>query len=125
MDALTLVEYAREAGLQLEVVAGTMKVKGPKRLSGIVQLLRVNKAEIVQLLSPTAASSNVGCGEKISGDGDTTSNKTVSDEVLSPAYKAEPSFQGVEDEPNIVSLELARFWLDCLQDGGAVVRLVD
>jgi len=51
MDAVTLLERARAAGLSLEVDGDRLRVRGPKSAEPVVQLLAAHKAEIMRLLT--------------------------------------------------------------------------
>src|SRR5436305_1221930 len=57
MDGIALVEQAREAGLELSFDGGRLCMKGPKRLSGLAQLITENKADVLAALSKPIASS--------------------------------------------------------------------
>jgi hypothetical protein len=57
MDALTVLEAARAAGLRIEAEGDRLLVKGPRDAAHVVELLRQHKAEVLLALqgrcSPT------------------------------------------------------------------------
>jgi hypothetical protein len=58
MDAVALIEQAKELGLDLTVVDGFLKVKGPRNASSFISLLRRHRDDVIGVLSaatPSAA----------------------------------------------------------------------
>jgi hypothetical protein len=51
MDPLALIEHATEAGLDLSLVDGELRVRGPRRLASLVKLIGDNKQAVVATLS--------------------------------------------------------------------------
>lgn len=51
MDAIALVEQARDAGLKLSAIDGRLVLKGPRRLSSLVVLIAQNKAFVLAALT--------------------------------------------------------------------------
>ena len=54
MDALALIKQARAAGLELSVVEGALRVKGPGRMASLVTLISENKDCVIAALSAVA-----------------------------------------------------------------------
>ena len=51
MDVLELIEHAKEIGLDLRIVDGALRIRGPRRHAGIVQLISASKEEVIGALS--------------------------------------------------------------------------
>lgn len=51
MDAVTLLQRARAAGLSLEVDGDRLRVRGPKSAEPVVRLLAQYKAEVIAILT--------------------------------------------------------------------------
>jgi hypothetical protein len=54
MDAVALLQRAREVGLHVEPKGDTLLVRGPKRLEPMVKLLAEHKDEVLAVLGNTA-----------------------------------------------------------------------
>jgi hypothetical protein len=84
MDALVLLQRAREAGLRVESFGDTLTVRGPKEAEPVVKLLAAHKAEVLATLAPTTSGAVVarhwepcfhcgqaeGCVQQVSIDGE-------------------------------------------------------
>lgn len=89
MDGLALVEQARDAGLRLWLMGGTLKMKGPKRLGSLVELISQNKAAVVDALLATTESPP-DADEKKTCDSAKTSEIPENVEVSSHGKPPEP-----------------------------------
>jgi hypothetical protein len=86
MDCLELIRAARLKGLSLEVVGDVLKVRGPKRFSGMVERLIANKTEVISALAmPQATSPKFDIQSR--GDGDKTMETLGLAEVLPPGSR--------------------------------------
>lgn len=63
MDAIALIEQARDAGLKLSAIDGRLVLKGPRRLSSLVSLIAENKDAVLAALSATAAALPPPCSQ--------------------------------------------------------------
>jgi len=52
MDALSLLNHARAAGLRIEVVDSTLKIQGPRSAEHVVKLLAEHKSAVLAALVP-------------------------------------------------------------------------
>src|SRR5436190_955277 len=85
MDCLELIRAARLKGLSLEVIDGVLKVRGPKRFSGVVEQLIANKAEVIAALAIPQAAAASQFDFQTTGDGDETIGTPLLTRVSSPA----------------------------------------
>jgi dsDNA-binding SOS-regulon protein len=92
MDGVALIEQAREAGLELWLVDGTLKMKGQKRLASLARLISQNKEEVVGALqTQTNPSPNaLHCDEKNTCDSAETLGTPANVEVSSHESSVEP-----------------------------------
>lgn len=84
MDCIELIRVARLKGLSLEVVDGVLKVRGPKKFTGVVAQLIANKAEVIAALAMPHAAAASQFDRQISGDSDETIGTPVLTRVSSP-----------------------------------------
>lgn len=69
MEALALLRRAREAGLRVEVDAGELVIRGPRRLEPLALELLQRHDEVLELLAPPALTSGGGPAERgVEGD---------------------------------------------------------
>lgn len=68
MDAVTLLDRARAAGLDVRLDGDRLQVRGPRGVEALIERLREHKAEIIALLRAEAAPkvcSWSGCGQPV------------------------------------------------------------
>lgn len=85
MDPVALIEHANEVGLDLRIVDGALRIRGPRRLSGLVELLSANKDEVMGALSSVAPQRGAAreMSSSLSADTDTRPKITAEDERVS------------------------------------------
>jgi hypothetical protein len=71
MDGLRLLQSAREAGLQVWLEDGNLKIKGPKRLAALALEVIENKVFILPLLSGLRSPAPREVDNSLSADADT------------------------------------------------------
>lgn len=71
MDGLRLLQSAREAGLQVWLEDGNLKIKGPKRLAALALEVIENKVFILPLLSGLRSPAHPDLDNSLSADADT------------------------------------------------------
>lgn len=91
MDGLKLLQSAREAGLQVWLEDGNLKIKGPKRLAALALEVIENKVFILPLLSGFRSPVPRDVDNSLSADADTrpviAGKNTASVERESPKTK--------------------------------------
>jgi hypothetical protein len=88
MDGIMLLERARTAGLNVQVVNGLLKIKGPRAADSLARVLIANKAEVMAALAPAPPPI---CDYHNAGDGDETRESSSFTGVSSPAPDTIPA----------------------------------